>query len=87
MHCNLHQTLIKDLFHSNRLPGEQNTDHGEAGSGHLRVVQIGRGQRRPRRGDQQENLARDHQRPELAIQHHQRRVHPTYPVSIHLVVS
>lgn len=75
--------LTRQFFSSlSRHPCKQNTDHGEAGSGHLRAVQIGRCQRRPRRSDQQENLAGDHQRPKPTVKHNQRCVYLAHPVSI-----
>ena len=60
--------------------------HGQAGAGPVRAVQAGGGARRPSGRDQQEAVAGDHQGPQAALLHHQRRLHPQDTVSQHFIL-
>ena len=65
-----------------RLSHQQVADHGQAGAGSLRAVQLGDRPRRPCRGHQQEAVARSHQRPGSAVLNHVGGFHPKNTVSI-----
>lgn len=69
------------LFPQRRDPCEPNPDHGQAGVGSLYALRSGDREGRLGGSDQQEAVEGDHQGPELAHLHHQRRLHTAYPVS------
>lgn len=66
-----------------RNPDQSPADNGQIRVGPLPTVQFGGGSRRPRRGHQQEDLARDYPGAAAAGQHYERRIHAAHTVSGH----
>lgn len=75
------RSLTWSALHLFRNPSQQDSHHGEAGTGPVRAVPPGRVPRGPRRSHQQKDLARDYQGTQSSVVHNLRGLHPSNAVS------
>ena len=85
-YCRYKVMLIVLFCFTSRYADQPFANHGEAGFGPLRVVQSSHRSWRPGGGDQQETLARSHQRIGTAILNHISCIHPQNTVSCILLI-